>query len=499
MAGTRIGAIVGGPNGNNFELTEFLGAGAFGEVYRAENKENEIVLAVKLLPLPGISDPALKQALLNEAALATQVHHPNVVNVLHAGDNTEVGPYLLMEYVSGQTLKDFLHSRTQDSMLGLGKAIEIMLQIAQGARAINDKLVHRDIKPDNIIISGNRVKITDFGLSKLVTERTRTLTFKGVGPIRYMAPEAWQLQQNTPKMDIYSVGLVFYEILTLQHPLQSRVADASHIEAWRKAHLFESIGDIRPLRGDIPRPLAQLLSRMVAKRSTDRPEWDEIIAILSSTGVEFENSEDLIPIVEKAIAKKNMIEKVKLDEERKKSVEQELNQLYQVSFEQLVARWDKIIDLFNAEFQGGSITKDRHSRINTFSYLLPHAPRIIVSLFPMQQTEMKIAGGNLMGGGFIGIDGGVSANILLIKESPDDMYGKWVACLVKLSAMVDPRAALSRLSRPPNIEPFGFQSESDYNEHIKYAGISIMHIFIYELKMDLDLFFRELLETAYSM
>jgi serine/threonine protein kinase len=333
MAGTRIGVIVSGPNEQNFELTEFLGAGAFGEVYRAENKENEIVVAVKLLPLTGISDHSFKQALLNEATLATQVHHQNIVNVFHAGDNKDIGPYLLMEYVLGETPEKFLHRRIKTgSRIGLGKAVEIMLQIAQGARAINEKLVHRDIKPDNILISSNLIKITDFGLSKLVAERTRTLTFKGVGPIRYMAPEAWRMQSNTPKMDIYSVGLVFYEILILQHPLQNRVTDPSHIEAWRQAHLFESIGDIRPLREDIPRPLAQVLSRMVAKRSADRPEWNEIIAILSSTGVDFEDSEELIPIVEKAISRKERIAREKLDEERIKSAEQELSQFYQVGF-----------------------------------------------------------------------------------------------------------------------------------------------------------------------
>jgi len=499
MAGTRIGAIITGPNGEDYVLTEYLGAGAFGEVYRVENKEHELIATAKLLPLMGKPDSALKQALLNEATLATQVSHPNVVNVFHAGDNIEVGPYVLMEYVSGQTLEEFLRTKAQTgSMITLGKAIEMMLYIAQGARAINEKLVHRDIKPDNILIAGGRLKITDLGLSKVVAERTRTLTFKGVGPIRYMAPEAWQLQPNTPKMDIYSVGFIFYEILTLQHPLQSRVADPSHIEAWRKAHLFEPLEDIRSVRQDIPRPLAQILSRMVAKRATDRPEWDEIIAILSSAGVESESSADLVPIVEKAIAQKDKIERERLEEDRRRSAVKELEQLYQVAFEQLVARWDTIVDSFNAEFQGGTITKTQKSALG-FDYILPNAPRIMVSIFPRQETDIKIAGGNLIGGGFVGIEGGASANILLIRESPDDIYGKWVACLVKLSDLADPQKSISRLSRPPRAEPFGFQSESDFLEHIRWASGGAMHIFTYELRTDLDQLFRDLLGIAYSV
>lgn len=498
MAGTRIGVIVSGHNGKEFELTEFIDAGAFGEVYRAENKESELIVAVKLLPMTGISDTELKHALLNEASLATKVSHPNVVNVIHVGDNKTVGPYVLMEYISGQTLKEFIRERAEiGSKISLDKAIEIMLQIAQDGRAINEKLVHRDIKPDNILISGNHLKITDFGLSKLVEERTRTLTFKGVGPIRYMAPEAWQLQSNTPKMDIYSVGLVFHELLILKHPLKDLVADPSNIEAWRRAHLFEPIGDIRTFREDIPRSLSQLLSRMVEKRFGNRPEWDEILSVLSSEGVDSENCKELIPVVEKAIAKKDAEEKKRLEEEQKLTAAQELYQLYQVVFKQLISTWDAIIDSFNDEFQGGEIKKSTLSTTN-FSYHLPNAPPIVGALFSRKETDIKIANGNLIGGGFIGIEGGVSANILLIKESPEDIYGKWVVCLVKVSPIVDIQKSFSTLSRPPKVQPFGFQIESDFYKHIMYAG-GALHIFTYELRMDIDLFFRELLDAAYEM
>ncbi len=499
MAGTRIGVVLSGPDEETFILTEFIGSGAFGEVYRAENKEKELVVAAKLLPLTGISNPELRQALLNEAKLATQVSHPNVVNLLHVGDNSEIGPYLLMEYVSGQTLDEFIRTKSETrTKINLGEGIEMMLQISQGSSAINEKLVHRDIKPDNILISVRGLKITDFGLSKLVSERTRTLTFKGVGPIRYMAPEAWQLQPNTPKMDIYSVGCVFYEILTLHHPLQSRISDPSHIEAWRNAHLFEPVDDIRSVRADIPRPLAQILSRMVAKRANDRPGWDEIISILSSAGAKFEDSEDLVPIIEKAIARKDIIEKERLSKERKIFAEKERDHLYKVSFDQLVARWDKIVDSFNAKFQGGAIRKTPQSGFS-LAYLLPDAPRIVITLFPRQQTDIKIAGGDLVGGGFIGIEGGGSANILLIKESEDDIYGKWIACLTKLSSLVDPQKSLSRLKRQPRMSPFGFQAESDFFENIRWADGGAMHIFTYELKMDLDQLFCDLLDTAFSM
>lgn len=498
MPGTRIGIIVEGPEQKQFELTDFLGAGAFGEVYLAEDKDSGSLAAVKLLPLMGISDPSLKRALLNEAQLATQVSHPNVVKVLQVGDHPDVGPYVLMEYIPGQTLEQFLHAKTKaDSEVSLGRAVEMMLHIAQGARAINEELVHRDIKPDNILVNGDQLKITDFGISKLVAERTRTMTFKGVGPVRYMAPEAWQLQQNTPKMDVYSVGLVFYEILTLQHPLINSVADPLHIEAWRRAHLFETPQDIRSIRDGIPRPLAQLLSRMTAKRPADRPSWDEVISVLSSSGESGEESEDISQIVDKAIERRDEVERARLAEEQRRSAEEEVERLYEVAFEQVVARWDAITEAFNAEIQGHEITKRQRSP-RSFEYVLPNAPTVSINLFPRRETDFQIHGGILIGGGLVAIDKGASANLLLLKDSPEDLYGRWTACLIKSSPTVVPQSALSHLSRKPPLEPFGLQTETDFYEHIRWARGGTAHIFKYEFRDDLDSLFHDLLYTAFS-
>lgn len=118
--------------------------------------------------------------------------------------------------------------------------------------------------------------------------------------------------------------------------------------------------------------------------------------------------------------------------------------------------------------------------------------------YSRQKTDINIAGGNLIGGGFIGIERGLSANILLIQKSPEDIYGQWLACFMKLHALVDPQKSLSRLSSPPPMEPFGLSSESDFYEHIRGAGSGGMHIFTYELKADLDQVFSDFLDTAFS-
>jgi serine/threonine protein kinase len=187
-----IGSSLLGPNGETFKITDFLGQGAFGEVYRAVGDSSGTVMAVKLLPVSSLTTDDSRVALLNEIRAAQQVSHPNVVQVLHVNDGSTspVGPYVFMEYVSGGTLARLLRVQTQSGVqIPLNRAVEMMIDIAQGARAINEKLIHRDVKPDNILIEGDVLKIGDFGISKFVDESTRLQTFKGGQHMAYMAPE----------------------------------------------------------------------------------------------------------------------------------------------------------------------------------------------------------------------------------------------------------------------------------------------------------------------
>jgi eukaryotic-like serine/threonine-protein kinase len=222
MVSVAIGSSFVGPNDETFRITDFLGRGAFGEVYRAVGVTSGTIVAVKLLPIGSLVSEESKVALLNEIGAAQKITHPNVVRVLHVSDGvpSAFGPFVLMEYVSGGNLATLLRAQLQsNAQIPLDRAVEMMIDIAQGARAINEKLIHRDIKPDNILIEGRTLKIGDFGISKFVDESTRLQTFKGGQHVAYMAPEAWQNQTNSFKLDVYSVGMVFYEILTLQHPL----------------------------------------------------------------------------------------------------------------------------------------------------------------------------------------------------------------------------------------------------------------------------------------
>ena len=147
----------------------------------------------------------------------------------------------MMEFVSGGTLAELLRAQQgANALIPLPRAREMLVDIAQGARAINERLVHRDIKPDNILIEGSRLKISDFGISKVIDEQTRTHTFKGAQHIAYMAPEGWEIETNTFKLDVYSCwngvlsGSTIPQLNTLPHnpadePLtEVEVTDPTH-------------------------------------------------------------------------------------------------------------------------------------------------------------------------------------------------------------------------------------------------------------------------------
>lgn len=274
MSGARIGQVIESPSGEPFELVELAGRGAFGEVYRAVGLASGQDVAIKLLPAGG-GDSA-REALLNEIEAAAQINHPNVVRLFWADrGSTELGPYLAMEYIKGETLKALL-DRYGEAKVPMELARQIMLQIAEGASSINQLMAHRDLKPDNILLEGSRLKISDMGLSTLAGEPGRA------GAVRYVAPEVWMGAADASRADIYSAGLIFYEVLTLRNPIEQQVEDPKCRAAWERAHLSGAHLDVRALRPEVDPALAELISRMMAKSEEDRPDWDQIITTLKA-------------------------------------------------------------------------------------------------------------------------------------------------------------------------------------------------------------------------
>jgi predicted Ser/Thr protein kinase len=203
------------------EILEHLGQGGMGVVYKARQRHLNRLVAVKILPPSVGSDPAFAERFTREAQALAQLNHPNIVQVYDFG-RTEEFFYFIMEYVDGVNLRVLI----REGKLSPEQALWIVPQICDALQFAHDEgIVHRDIKPENILVDKKeRVKIADFGLAKLLGRAPEDLSLTGTGQLMgtlgYMAPE--QLQEAHAvdhRADIYSLGVVFYEMLTGKLPI----------------------------------------------------------------------------------------------------------------------------------------------------------------------------------------------------------------------------------------------------------------------------------------
>lgn len=297
------GSSVKDDKNNRYGLDEIIGQGGFGCVFKSHREKDNAVFAVKTT-LPSFGNSASVRSFKNEIGAAIKVAGENVIRYeyVHDGDLfPEFPPYIIMEYADGGTLNKLLNKRKDQRKLYTNdELIGIYRQLAKGMNQINSCLVHRDVKPDNILLCGNTLKVSDFGLSKVAAESTRTMSFKGGGTPLYMAPEAWDLSKNTIQMDIYSMGIVFYELATLQYPYTPLPLS---YEECKSTHLYSSIANPTKVNPRLSPSLSSLIIRMLEKSAKKRfHDWDEIIELLNAPK---EPGSSIDQIVAKAVAAKN--------------------------------------------------------------------------------------------------------------------------------------------------------------------------------------------------
>src|SRR2546425_7066140 len=201
---------------SQYKILEKLGEGGMGVVYKAEDLKLHRPVALKFLPAHLSASEKDEARLRQEAQAASALNHPNVCTI-HDFQDHDGQFFIVMEFVDGETLK----SKIKQGSVGNQETLALALQIAQGLKAAHDKgIIHRDIKPENIIVTAdNRAKIMDFGISRSVhSEANLTKTGKLVGTPYYMSPEQIEGQSSDPRSDIFSFGIVLYEMLTGQRP-----------------------------------------------------------------------------------------------------------------------------------------------------------------------------------------------------------------------------------------------------------------------------------------
>ncbi len=248
---------------DRYQIIKSIGEGGMANVYLAYDTILDRNVAVKVLRGDLSNDEKFVRRFQREALAASSLSHPNIVEVYDVGeDNGEY--YIVMEYIEGKHLKNLLKKRGK---LTLSEAVDIMLQITDGLSAAHDSyIIHRDIKPQNIMILENGlVKITDFGIAMAMNATQLTQTNSVMGSVHYLPPEQASGQGSTLQSDIYSMGIVMYELITGELPFKGDNA----VEIALK-HLKEPIPDIREKVPNVPNSIYNIIKRATAKNPKNR-------------------------------------------------------------------------------------------------------------------------------------------------------------------------------------------------------------------------------------
>jgi len=246
-----------------YEIKEIIGVGGMAVVYKAyDNQENRTV-AVKILKEEFISNEEFVRRFKNESKAIAMLSHPNIVKVYDVsfGDLIQ---YIVMEYIDGITLKEYIE---HEGSLRWKDAVHFTIQILKGLQHAHDKgIVHRDVKPQNImVLPDGTIKVTDFGIARFARSEQRTITDKAIGSVHYISPEQARGERTDEKTDIYSVGVILYEMLTGQLPFQAENAvSVAIMQLQREPQLPTEIN------GSIPLGLEQITMHAMQKNPERR-------------------------------------------------------------------------------------------------------------------------------------------------------------------------------------------------------------------------------------
>ncbi len=252
----KIGMLIG----DRYEILEKIGTGGMSDVYKAKDHKLNRFVAVKVLKQEFSENTNFVSKFRSEAQAAAGLMHPNIVNVYDVGEENDIY-YIVMELVEGITLKKYIEKKAR---LSVKEAISIAIQVSMGIEAAhNNHIVHRDIKPQNIMISKDgKVKVTDFGIAKAAT--SNTITSNVMGSVHYTSPEQARGGYSDAKSDIYSLGVTLFEMLTGRVPFNGETTVAIAIK-----HIQDPMPSPRDFVPEIPVSVERIVFKCTQK-SPDR-------------------------------------------------------------------------------------------------------------------------------------------------------------------------------------------------------------------------------------
>lgn len=485
-----IGSTLKDDKGKIYVLDDMLGSGGFGNVYKAHGESDGTEVAVKLLQNTFDNDEAYL-SFQKETNQSKLIDSENVIQYLFIHDGKlypEYPPYIIMDYTDGGTLRQFI-DRQNGKQIDNDTLKGILFQLANGMKAISEHLVHRDIKPENILNFNGVFKITDFGLSKIAGDSTKTFSFKNGGTLYYIAPEAWNNDKNTIQMDIYSMGIVFYELATLSYPYNPpTIPDAI---SCRNMHLFDTVIKPSEKNPKLSPSIESMIIKMLEKPTQNRyKNWDEIIAALGTKQLPLT---DISAFVSRAVSNRNerdLEQQRQQSEKRKAESEREdyTQFIYSQFYNTILVPIKEFAEGFNLQYVNGNklnVIEKKKPTVNNQGFLteitLTGGTCISIEgeiLFKEKFTKRvqnpfgdirtinyipQCKGKDILLWCQIDAYPGYGFNVLLVKND-SSIYGDWFI----LENTVNP------LSRTNRKSPFGF-TLSELPKEINNIGV--MHIY----------------------
>ena len=254
MIGRRLG---------NLEVTDKIGRGGMGTVYRARQLSLDRDVALKALPAGLAEDPVAAERFSREAQAMAKLYHPNIVNVIEVGDDDGI-PYFAMQLIEGESLQALL---TREGALAPERAADLAAQVADALHHAHERdIIHRDIKPGNILLDGNgRAVVTDFGIARAAEQAGLTATNTSIGTPEYMSPELVRGNPIDGRSDLYSLGVTLYHMVTGQPPFSATTPLATAMK-----HVTEAPMTPKARGRECPEWLESIILRALAKEPSDR-------------------------------------------------------------------------------------------------------------------------------------------------------------------------------------------------------------------------------------
>jgi serine/threonine-protein kinase len=247
---------------SHYKVVQHVGEGGMGAVYKGQDLVLDRPVAIKIINPSNRDQLAANERFIREAKAISQIDHPNVVTLIEVVQEAPYN-YLVMQYVTGETLRHSLHKKP----FTIQECVRIVCEVASGLEAAHKhRIIHRDIKPENIMITPSGLcKILDFGVAQLVDRSTLTRKGRIVGTLPYMAPEQIRAEKVDVRTDVYALGVLLFELLSGSPPFTSRQEAALLYEI-----LNREPPDLRSLRHEVPEELARIARKALAKNPTQR-------------------------------------------------------------------------------------------------------------------------------------------------------------------------------------------------------------------------------------